>query len=139
MKKGFVVAIATGMAFVLTAGPGSAHDTTTDTAVHDLVAERFQGNPMAPTEISGQVASKRSCRRGRRVTAFHDVLPEGPGQEDFNLGSDVTDKDGKFSLVTPFAPDRVYVVVEGRVKRGRGHRHKCEGHTSQTVPVGAYK
>jgi hypothetical protein len=136
MKKGFVFAIAAGMALALAPGIGSANQGSTD--VVELVAERFQGTPNAPTEISGRVVAKSArCERGRRVVAFHDVLPLGPGQEDFRLGEDTTDHRGEFRLTTQFAPDKVYVVVEP--KKGKGHRPKCKPHTSETVDAGAYK
>lgn len=139
MKKTLVAAALTaGMAFALAAGSSSAHNSSAQTGVEDLTAEMFQGRP--PTEISGKLSSKnRRCKRGRRVTAYHDVPPDGPGPEDFPLGSDLTDDSGEFGFTTQFAPDKVYVVVEPRVSEGKGHRHRCKRRTSKTVPVGAYK
>jgi hypothetical protein len=140
MSKAWTAAASTALALALGAGVSAAHDTNAGGGVTDLVAERFQGNPNAATEIHGRVNSKRaSCERSRRVSAYHDVLPPGPGPEDFLLGSGFTNKDGEFSLGTTFQPDKVYVVVAKRTLRGGDHRHKCRAIASGTVPVGSYK
>lgn len=134
MNKAMIAATVSALA--LAVGLSPAHGSKGGTQVADLVAERFQGDPNAPTVISGRVVSKRAaCEKARRVDAYHDVLPPGPGAEDFHLGSDTTDKDGRFSISTPFVPDQVYVVVS----RKKTKRLKCKAAASKTVPVGSYK
>jgi hypothetical protein len=127
------------LALAMTAGVSSAGQSKEGTRVSELVAERFQGNPSAPVEISGRVASKEdACERGRVVTAYHDVLPAGPGPEDFRLGSDLSDKNGEFALSTQFNPDKVYVTVSKAKRKADGERVKCKATASKTVPVGSY-
>jgi hypothetical protein len=63
-------------------------------------------------DIRGRVTSSpASCKRNRVVRVYHDVVPPGPGPEDFLLGDTRTNRKGNWRLSSSFLPDKVYARV----------------------------
>ncbi len=79
-------------------------------------------------KYSGKVSSNKSrCRKGRKVSIYHDSDPP------FLIGETETDSDGKYSFegISPPSGDRVFVVVK---PKGNGRRRCKELNDSAKVP-----
>jgi hypothetical protein len=79
-------------------------------------------------EVHGKVASGSDrCLRNRRVSVYHDTLPEGPDPEDYKIGKTRTEDNGKWDVASVALPDKVYARVHA-------NRH-CKNDVSPTVAV----
>ena len=108
MKLTMKVVLAPALSLACVAGfAGPAHAAARSVIVVEAATD--SGNRV---DISGRVTSpEHACEVGRKVKVYHDVAPRGPGREDFLLGRTTTERDGGWSLSTPYQPDLVYAKV----------------------------
>jgi hypothetical protein len=107
---------------VATAAWVNAHNASFDSSVSiDYDRPNFEG----------RVSSERDrCERGRSVSVF-----KKRDGGDRLIGTDETNDDGFYSVPKAGARGRFYAVVAREVFGGYGHRHVCEGDTSDTIRV----
>ncbi len=78
-----------------------------------------------PDGAKGKVSSKSAkCERGRKVTLFWDLSKSGvtdPNAKDPKLGTDKTNKRGKFEIEQPLSAGTYYVKVAAK----KAGKRKC--------------
>jgi hypothetical protein len=80
--------------------------------------------------FKGRVSSDRGrCERGRKVTLMRDFKKK-PSKA---VGSDVTNKKGRYRIVKENARGRYFVKVARKLNTPYGHRHNCKGTRSSTI------
>ncbi|MGB6425458.1 MAG: hypothetical protein WBF18_09295 [Solirubrobacterales bacterium] len=85
-----------------------------------------------PEGAKGKVSSKKSkCVRGRKVTLFFDLSKSGvtdPNAKDPKIGTDKTNKKGKFEIEQPLSAGTYYVKVAAK----KAGKRKCRAAKSKS-------
>jgi hypothetical protein len=70
-----------------------------------------------PGQYEGKVAnSSRKCRKRRSVTVKHDEDKDGYDRGDFTIGSDRTNRRGRYSVTGPQAPSGDQIAAKAKPK-----------------------
>lgn len=84
-----------------------------------------------PDGAKGKVSSKKAkCKRGRKVKLFYDVSKSGindPSAKDPKIGTDKTNKRGKFEIEQPLSAGTYYVKVAAK----KAGKKKCRAAKSK--------
>jgi hypothetical protein len=110
MKKGIVVALVVGLAAALLAPAELA-------ARAERVPTKLTLKNLDPTFYEGTVSSKdEACEKRRLVKVVHDEDEDGADSGDYLIGTDLTDKEGKYEVEGNQAPmgDRIVALTKRR-------------------------
>lgn len=106
MKKALMLSATVGVAVVLGASGANAG------GGGDLTL----ANP-APTQYKGKVANtSRKCKKRRNVTVRHDEDEDGYDRGDFKIGSDRTNRRGRYEVNGPQAPPGDQIAAKAKPK-----------------------